>query len=116
MKTHQELYQEADEAGMAAATDCNPEPMVVLGGSKRYVVDDGPCGFAWINIRPGTSSFAKWLVSNDIARKRPRGGGVDIWVSEFNQSVTYKETYAQAFAKSLRANGFERAYADSRLD
>ena len=40
---------------------------------------------------------------------------VEIWVGEFNQSVTRKEAYAQAFAEVLREAGVT-AYASSRKD
>ena len=94
--------------------------MVVVGGvpgeaPKEYYEPEGMCGFAWVKIRPGNSSFAKWLVKNKLARSA-YGGGVDIWISGFNQSVERKEACARAMAEVLRNELGVNAYADSRLD
>jgi len=94
---------------------------------KSWFVPDGPCGFAWIKIKPGNSPFANWLKkqTKDKGRRQfteillPEGpaysGGVDVWVSGFDQSVQKKETYAAAFAGVLHAAGIY-AYSQSRLD
>lgn len=97
-----EIYKEARDAGVAAMNTCRPRP-------------DGPCGFAWISIHPGSSSFARWLVKHNRARKSYGETGVRIWVSEGNQSMQKKEAYAVAFAKVLQSYGIT-AYAGSRLD
>ncbi len=121
------MYADADEAGMAAVRKLDVVPMVV-GTAKDifsneidrtkpvYVVPDGPCGFAWVNIKPGTSAFAKWLVKNQMARKDSYYGGVTVWVSQFNQSMQKKEAYAYAFAAVLDGKYGVRAYASSRMD
>ena len=41
--------------------------------------------------------------------------GTQLWVSDFNQSVTLKEAYANAYARVLNNNGIE-CYSGSRLD
>ena len=119
------LYDKARKAGLAAANACVPTPMVV-GQAKglfsneivpgtEEVVMDGPCGFAWINVKPGNSKFANWLKKNELARRDSYYGGVTIWVREFRQSMQLKEAYAYAFAKVLREAGI-KAYASSRMD
>jgi hypothetical protein len=123
------LYEEAVAAGYAAGNGAKPVPMVV-GSAKSlfgsgidpskpvYFVPDGACGFAWVKVRPGNSSFAKWLVKNGHAHKA-YSGGVDIWISAHNQSVARKEAHAGAMAEVLRAGlAGEKVsvYADSRLD
>ena len=119
------LFAEAKIAGMTAAQACVPVPMIVgtpttVFGNEIdpekpvYVVEGGVCGFAWIKVIPGTSSFAKWLVKSGYARKG-YGGGVDISVKEFGQSMQKKESYAGAFAKILNAAGIT-AYSQSRMD
>ena len=119
------IYAEARTAGMAAGTGATPTPMIVGSPStpfgndidpnkKTYFVPDGPCGFAWINIRPGNCKFANWLKKERLARGSYRGG-VDVWVGEFGQSMARKEAYAGAFSKVLREEGID-AYADSRMD
>jgi hypothetical protein len=123
------LYESAHEAGLEAVKRATPTPMVVYEsvglsdtpkpGGKSWVVPSGLCGFAWINIRPATSSFVKYLKSRGIGRLA-YGGGWSIWVGGLfsdarDQSVEYKEAYAYAFASVLREHGIE-AYAGSRLD
>lgn len=116
----------AEAAGMAAGNRCEPVPMIVgsptsvLGSTidpskKTYFVEAGCCGFAWVNIKPGTSRIAKYLKSVGKARSSYTGG-VDVWVSEFGQSMARKEDYAGAYARVLRDNGVDRAYSMSRMD
>ena len=122
---HLRLYTSAVAAGMRALAACKPEPMVIgsaVGLSNRidttqpiYIVDDGACGFAWVNVKPGNSAFAKWLVKNGHARKDSYYGGVTVWVTEGGQSIGKKEAYANVFARVLTDAGI-RAYAASRLD
>lgn len=81
----------------------------------KYGNDYGACGFAWVNIKPGNSRFAKWLKANKYARSDDYCGGVTIWISVGGQSIDLKETYAIAMAKVFKDAGFN-AYAASRLD
>lgn len=114
-ESHAALYARAHAAGMAAGEASVPQPMTVVGGGKRYHVAEGLCGFAWIKVKPATSSFAKWLKATGKVRDKSYSGGYDIWVGEFNQSVARKEAYASAFAMVLHKAGIN-AYAQSRLD
>lgn len=121
------LYAKADAAGIAAAKAMTPTPMVV-GQAKSFfsneidytkpveIVNDGVCGFAWINLKPGNSPFANWLKKNKLARKDEYYGGVTIWVSDYNQSMERKSAYAGAFARVLNEAGYKRAYSMSRMD
>ena len=110
------LFAKADAAGMAAASAHKPEPMVVRSGSYVYEpVMDGVCGFAWVNVKPGNSQFAKWMVKEGKARKDSYEGGVQVWVSQFNQSMEKKYAYAAAFANVLNEAGVN-AYAGQRMD
>lgn len=113
------LYEKAKAAGMAAGVAAVPVAMAVSGGvpggeAKLWVEPEGACGFAWVNVKPGGSSFARWLKENDIASKSYYGG-VDIWIGDFNQSVARKEACANAMARVLSEAGI-KAYAMSRLD
>jgi hypothetical protein len=119
------LYARAREAGLAAAEARVPTPMVVVQRAnpfddssaivKEYApVMGGVCGFAWVVVRPGTSSFARWLVKQGLASKHYYGG-VSIWVRDFGQSMEKKQAYATAFAKVLGEAGID-AYGDSRMD
>lgn len=121
----EELFRSAHLAGYAAGEGEVPAPMVVVEHANP--LDDnspvvrvyephteGVCGFAWVNVRPGNSSFARWLVDSGHARKGYHGG-VDLWVREFGQSYQRKMAYARAFAQVLQEAGI-RAYASGRLD
>lgn len=120
------VYDEADKAGKAAAEACKPVAMVVgeetslfsgkLDTSKpMHYVSDGVCGFAWVNVKPGTSAFAKWLKAKKLARTDDYYGGVCVWVGAYNQSMQRKEAYAYAFARVLNDKGI-KAIARSRMD
>jgi len=122
--TFKELYQSAVEAGKNAVMRTNVRPMVVYQRSNPLddkseivyasIVEDGVCGFANIIVKPANSKFAKWLLKNGYAT-HAYGGGVSIYVSEFNQSLQRKEAYAYAFADTLRKANIN-AYVESRLD
>lgn len=114
--SNEELYSLAHAYGMQAVESAQVQAMTVVDPStgQSWHVADGPCGFAWINIKPGNSKFANWLKKTDRGRKAYEGG-VNIWVYDFGQSIQKKEAYARAFAEALRSQGI-RAYAGSRLD
>lgn len=126
--THfEEIYDEAHAAGMKAVEELRVIPMIVgqethlFSGKIDYskpteYVADGVCGFAWINVKPGTSQLAKWFKTEKRARKDEYYGGVTMSISMFNQSLQKKETYAAAFAKVFRDAGFDRVYSYSRID
>jgi hypothetical protein len=72
------------------------------------------CGFGWVHISKGNTSFARWLKQNNLARKSYYGG-LDIWIGAHNQSYEKKMAHARAMAQVLSEEGFQ-AYADGRLD
>lgn len=119
-----EVFTEAKMAGMKALMAKVPEPMIVAehenpldDGSKvkkAYFVGGGVCGFASIIVKPGTSSFAKWLMKKDLGHKSYYGG-VGIWVHEGGQSYEKKVAYANAFADILEKYDI-KVHVDSRLD
>lgn len=122
----EDLYNQARAAGLAAGGAHTPTPMFV-GTAKDlisdeidrsqpiYRVESGVCGFAWVNIKPGTSAFAKWLKTMGHARADSYYGGVTIWVSEYNQSMERKECHADAMARVLQGGGI-KAQSMSRMD
>ena len=114
----EEIYQLAREAGWDAHEADIPTPMTVVSASQEWLIEDGACGFAWVIVRPGTSSFARWLVKNGHG-SAAYGGGVMIWVNTQSQSLARKQAYAQAFAGVL--TGSEELsglhiFAGSRMD
>lgn len=121
VKLHEfeEAVREADAAGMAAAEACTPTPMIVAGrGSglrtQYWHVPEGVCGFAWVTVRPGTSSFARWARKNgwDKAYR----GGIQLWVGMFGQSYERKLAYARAYAGVLQQKLGIDAVASGALD
>ena len=123
------IWSEAVKVAERAMQKCTPTPMIVAQHAnplddnsevtKSYYVPQGLCGFAWVNVSPGNSSFANWLKKQGHARKSYRGG-VDIWIRVGGQSFELKEAYAYAMAEIFHANakelGIRSAYANSRLD
>lgn len=111
-----QLTTRAHEAGHAAAESCRPRPMMVCTSDGRPIelVKEGPCGFAWVTVKPGNSPLANWL-------KRQRGaskdyyGGVSVWIGGYGQSLERKTAYAYAYAEVLRDAGYN-AHARSRMD
>lgn len=119
------VYNKAVEAGRSAGENAKPAPMMVVehvnplddrsAPKQAWHCAEGACGFAWVRVRPGNCSFAKWLVKNKLARGAYEGG-VDIWISAFGQSIERKEACARAMADVIRSELGVKAYADSRLD
>jgi hypothetical protein len=127
------IIREAEAASHKAATDCMPVPMVVYerGGldgtspiKKVYEpVMDGVCGFAEIIVHPATTRFARYLKAHygETYRGQPLMahigyyGGLTLWVCDYNQSMTRKAAYADAYAAVLVENGL-KAYGTSRMD
>lgn len=119
------IWNEAVEAAEKAMKECKPIPMVVQQHSnqlddaspveKEYFVEGGVCGFAWVIVKPGTSSFAKWLKRNGHGKTSSYYGGIGIWPKGGGQSLQRKEAYTQALASVLRKHGID-AYSMSRLD
>jgi len=125
-KEYEALFNKAHLAGLHAGDSVAVAPMYVVEHTnplddnspikKVYPpVMDGVCGFAWVNVRPGTSTFARWLRKTNKGRTDSYAGGVTIWVGHYNQSMTRKEAYARAFAEVLRSAGIT-AYSNSRMD
>jgi hypothetical protein len=99
------VYAEAKAAAVAAEAEFE----------KKYG-DPWYCGFAWVNIKPGTSPFAKWLKASGFARSSYYKG-VDVWNpgGSGSQSMDRKEVGAAAFAAVLQNYGVS-AYMMSRAD
>jgi len=115
-KTFEQIWDEAQEAGRKAANECFVQHVQAVDSYTGRRYDPFPiCGFAWVNIKPATTKFARWLKEMDYAKHDSYAGGVTIWISEYNQSLDRKMAHANAMAKVLTENGFT-AYANSRVD
>ncbi len=125
MSAEARLFESAHEAGLKAGHEVGVTPMVVgspteLFGNEidwnksTYHVSDGVCGFAGVIIKPARGKFVSLL------KKMGRGwkhyyGGFYMTCREFNQSLTRKEAYCEAFARVLGEAGLS-CYVDSRMD
>lgn len=101
------LLKEAKEAAEAADA-----AFVEKHGNGFY-----GCGFAWVQVRPGTSRIAKAIIASGIGRKDSYAGGVRVWNpgGSHSQCIARKEAAADAFAKVLYDAGY-KAFSQSRLD
>lgn len=117
-------YNEAYAVGYNAGTSHNPTPMRVyqadIGGnrlSEDVVIDDGPCGFAWINIKSANKRFCKWLREYGLADTDSYYGGITIWIGAHGQSYERKQRHAKAMADAIQELFPElKVRAMSRLD
>jgi hypothetical protein len=124
---YESIHNECHQTGLLVGVRVNTRPMLVGEAKsllsneidytkKTYLMDDGPCGYAWVTIRPGNSKLANAYKKLGLA-KSAWNGGVEYWVSEFGQSVDRKAAYAEAYAAKLRQlTGHETIYSGSRLD
>jgi hypothetical protein len=112
----QMLLGKAEKAGYAAGDNMTPRPMTVTDSSGNVIdqVNEGLCGFAWINVRSANKGFGNWLIKQGIARKGYYGGA-EIWIHAHNQSYERKLAHARAMADIINEAGFE-CYANGRLD
>lgn len=122
---HEVLWNTADHLGHIAGSFHQPTPMFVTQHSnplddnspiqQSWKVEGGVCGFAWVNIRPATSRFARWAKKRDIGHTDSYYGGLSIWISAHGQSMERKLAHAERTASILRMAGLNaRAY--SRMD
>lgn len=114
------LMSVAHQKGLEAGNAVNPRPMQVVETDlmgkpigKVYQCNEGLCGFAYVSLSKGNSSFALWAKKKGYFKKGYKDTVLS--VSLFNQSVERKESYAHAFAQVLRNAGID-CYAWSRLD
>jgi hypothetical protein len=104
------IWCEAWQAGVHAFEECMPIPMVVNTHLameddnspiiKSNIVPGGACGFAYVNIKPGTSGLSKWLVKEGYAYSDDYRKGSTINVNyKGSQSHAKKVAMANAMAK-----------------
>ena len=111
-----DIWVAARAAATKAGAECKPTPMLINPFSEEtyYLVLDGACGFAWVNIRPANGPFARWLKQQNVGCKSYHGGW-DVSIRAFDQSHARKTAAAHAMAAVLRAVDI-KAYAYDRLD
>ena len=125
------VWAEAVEAGSEAVEKLNVRPMVVVERKsclddkseivKSWYVEDGACGFAWVNIRPASKRGLRDCEMVGYLKKNNKGSYSEydkcwqVWIYEYNQSMQKKEAYADAVAEVLREYGID-ANSGSRMD
>lgn len=124
-----DLWIEACGNAMKAGLETTPTPMGVvrvdLDGTPLEaptVIMEGPCGFAWVTIRPARGGMVQWLKARGVGHAGYYGG-YEISTNaieretgcNFGQSYERKIRAAEAFATTLQAWGIN-AQADGRLD
>lgn len=115
----QALYLKAHDAGINAANNAVCQPMAVSytdrnGNKLTEIVEDGPCGFGMVRIKPARGAFINYLKGADIGFKSSSGG----WYMGsplMTQSFARNAAYARAFAKVLMDAGLN-AFAECRYD
>ena len=110
---HQAVWDKAWAAGVKAAEAATPVPMHIPGYAP---ITEGVCGFAWVEIHPATSSFAKWVKAHDLGKTSSYAGGVHVWIGDYDQSMTRKKAHAIAMGRVIREELDINAYGASRID
>ena len=99
-------------AAVKAAT-VTPMTVVDTRNNRAYVVEGGVCGFAWVEVvrQEGAKALLTAMAEKGlVAHYKGRA-----MVSHYGQSMARAETFARAFAGSLRAAGYT-VRAGSRID
>ena len=109
------IHNEAVEAAKKAVKEVQDE--YVANNPDCPYKEPYYCGFAWVKIRPATSSFARALKKEGVVKHVSYSGGYDIWNPSgyHGQSMDFKEAGAMAYANVLRGYGI-RAIPMSRAD
>jgi len=108
-------FENALAEGIQAGKEAIPEPMEVIGKNEYYFVDAGPCGFAWLEIRPARGPLVTYLKKSGQGYYSEYNRCYIYNIFHFGQSVTRKEAMAFRMAEYLRKYGYN-VYANSRLD
>lgn len=128
------LWEEAVKAAQEAHKAAIPQPMVVTQHENSFddsspveqawYVSEGACGFAWLTIRPGNTSFARWAAKNAGATKAYYGG-LSIWYSKlvdgasqsYERHMAAMRAAAEVLTEGLRElDPKVSVYAGGRLD
>lgn len=98
-----------------AAQEATADPMYITDGSKVYTIEDGPCGFGWVNIRPARGKFVTYLKKTGVGSRDSYYGGYTVYSQARTQSMAKNFAWASAFAEVLNIHGI-KATAHQRMD
>lgn len=123
-----EACKKAEEAFIA----CKPIPMIVGQAESIFsnrivpgteeIVNDGVCGFAWVNIKPARGDFVKQLKMRNIGNKGVYGGYTISFYEicskhRGSQSMQRKEAACRAFVENIKFYYPNlKIWVESRLD
>ena len=108
-------FENALAEGIQAGKEAIPEPMEVIGKNEYYFVDAGPCGFAWLEIRPARGPLVTYIKKSGQGYYSSYSRAYIYTIHQFGQSLTRKEAMADRMAEYLRKCGYN-VYAGSRID
>ena len=112
----EEIFIEAQLKACDAFHSHKPTPMIVGHAKNLFsneiipgteeIVEDGLCGFAWINIKPARGPLVKFLKSKGIGRNGDYGGyTISSYESTpgtgFSQSMEKNQAGCKAFVKVI---------------
>ncbi len=120
------LYDKAHKAGMEASAAITPTPMRVVQHAQPFnplsavvkdygVINEGACGFGWVEIRPSRGGFATFCKKKGIGRYSEYSRCWMISSPLMTQSYERNVTYASAFSAVLREAGID-AFGNGRMD
>ncbi len=120
------LHTKAHAAGMESANACIPTPMRVVERINSLddnspiktdygIINEGMCGFGWVEIRPSRGGLATYLKKNGIGRYSEYERAWMISSPLQTQSYERNMAYASAYSKVLQERGIN-SYANGRLD
>lgn len=114
-KSNLEIHNEAVQKAKKAVKEMQEE--YIKNNPDNKYGEPYYCGYAWVKIRPATTSFARTLKKEGIVDEVSWNGGYDIWnPSDYHgQSMDFKEVGADTYAKVLQSYGIT-AYSMSRAD
>ena len=117
-KYFQSIVNEVRVAAKKAGANARPTPMVVSGFGMTETVNEGMCGFAWVNIS-GRGKFAQWMKKQGYTSPNYSGKGFNIWSSvfyDYNGQSYERKLEAMGAASEVLNNRNIKAYANGRLD
>ena len=131
-RTYQKMWKKAQAAANAASEAAKPVPMIVQQHAnqmddnspviKQWFVEGGVCGFGWVEVKPRTSKFARWLKARNYGGSSDYSKSIHLHVPGMTQSLARNEAAARAMAEVLVAGLAEvgetetMVYAQSRID
>jgi hypothetical protein len=117
--TKSPAMQAADSFALFAKAKAAAEAAMLAAFEKDERRDTGACGFAWVELRPATHPFVRWMKANGQGDKHWHSGWwYSIQTSHPTQGLHVKEAGARAFADTISAEALSglEVHSTSRVD